>query len=296
MPQNSANQSGPSQPSKPITQTQTNSDQNTQKKTSHTSSHAQTPGSNQVKRPQRNFFTAAEDYKLLYVYRQKKGVLSMTDMVQELSLNSNRSMEAIRDRLKKYIQNLSPEDQDKLKTANSKNPKHYVHWYYDSQTRTRAIEKIDPAPPGAQRSQQFQSHLISRDEINDGSYLQSARTEPAHAHKKLLQKRAHPDYEESETPNLTEKQIMNERISFDKDKFQESAELLPRLKNFKSNLSSEDPKHVQKSALILDQILAHFSSCFGFKYEKILEILNKDKDFKDSISIELLRKKMVEGA
>ena len=39
----------------------------------------------------------------------------MTEMVQELSLKSNRTLEAIRDRLKKYIQNLSDEGAEMLK-------------------------------------------------------------------------------------------------------------------------------------------------------------------------------------
>ena len=165
-----------------------------------------------------------------------------------------------------------------------------MHWYYNPQTKTREIDKISEQTPGIHKSNQFQSHIISRDE---GSYVASARTEPAN---KVLGKRPpKEEFDQSETPQLTEKQLQQERVSFDKKKFEETSELYPRLKNFMKILQSRDPKHVQKCAQIMDKVLSHFSSSFGYSYNKTLEFLNAHPDFKDVFNMEQVRQKMVKG-
>jgi len=59
----------------------------------------------------KRWFTVSEDYKIFYKYSINNGMYTLTQIAQDLSCQLDRSGEAIRDRLKRYIQKLRAEDE-----------------------------------------------------------------------------------------------------------------------------------------------------------------------------------------
>ena len=58
----------------------------------------------------KNFFRVREDFNILNFYKNKKDTMSMTEMLSEISIESDRSVDSLKDRLKKYLMHLSSED------------------------------------------------------------------------------------------------------------------------------------------------------------------------------------------
>lgn len=92
----------------------------------------------------RIFFTAGDDCKIL-VEILKKGKKAQSKRAQELTQTLHRSVESIRDRMKKYISKLSPADQKMLKEISRKNPKFFVHFKPGEQKTIDAITAVHPS-------------------------------------------------------------------------------------------------------------------------------------------------------
>lgn len=56
-----------------------------------------------------------DDYYILKNYLEKKGISSTNEIVSDIQSDVNRNKASIKERLKKYIQKLSPEDCNRIK-------------------------------------------------------------------------------------------------------------------------------------------------------------------------------------
>ena len=80
-------------------------------------------------------------------------------MVQELSLKISRTLEAIRDRIKRYICKLSPDDEIKIMECQRSHPNWHIHWIIDKEKGTREIHSISEKPPGLQTQLMLGEHV-----------------------------------------------------------------------------------------------------------------------------------------
>ena len=103
----------------------------------------------------RNYFTVADDYQILEASKSKD-VKPISNIAKEVAHNLHRTPEAVRDRLKRYIVNLSAADQKELAAQAKKNPKWFVHFKADKSDKTKkSIEKIVDVAPALQ-NREFQ--------------------------------------------------------------------------------------------------------------------------------------------
>ena len=58
----------------------------------------------------KNFFKVEEDSEILTYYLDNKDTKKLSDICTQISIHSNRTVNAIRDRLKRYLILLSPTD------------------------------------------------------------------------------------------------------------------------------------------------------------------------------------------
>jgi hypothetical protein len=63
---------------------------------------------------QQNFFRVKEDATILQFWQEKRSEINMPEICSLLAGNLSRSKESIRDRLRKYLILLSPEDKEIL--------------------------------------------------------------------------------------------------------------------------------------------------------------------------------------
>jgi hypothetical protein len=56
-----------------------------------------------------------DDYFILKNYLEKKGISSTAEIVADIQSDVNRNKDSIKERLKKYIAKLSPEDWNRIK-------------------------------------------------------------------------------------------------------------------------------------------------------------------------------------
>jgi hypothetical protein len=75
----------------------------------------------------------------------------MSHIVEDICLKVSRPQEAIKDRIKKYIKDLDPEDEQMLSHANKHNPNYYVHWRSEANGKKR-IDCIVQEQPGLNQS------------------------------------------------------------------------------------------------------------------------------------------------
>lgn len=88
------------------------------------------------------FFTVKEDYLMMFTYKQTTGDLTVFQMSQDLSLLlPNRSAEAIRDRIKRYISKLNVHDEIKIMKASKITPDYFIHWKNCKEKNTEDSEK-----------------------------------------------------------------------------------------------------------------------------------------------------------
>lgn len=103
----------------------------------------------------RNYFTVADDFQILEASKNKD-VKPISNIAKEVADHLHRSPEAVRDRLKRYIVNLSAADQKELAVQAKKNPRWYVHFKADKNDKTKkSIEKIVDVAPALQ-NREFQ--------------------------------------------------------------------------------------------------------------------------------------------
>jgi hypothetical protein len=96
----------------------------------------------------KNYFNVGEDYQLFYNHSLQSGLFTLTQIAQELSCKLERSVESIRDRLKRYIVKLSAEDEIKIMEAARSNPDSHVHWKINVEKGTKEVDHISAKAPG----------------------------------------------------------------------------------------------------------------------------------------------------
>ena len=96
----------------------------------------------------KRYFNVGEDYQLFYNHSLQSGLFTLTQIAQELSCKLERSVEAIRDRLKRYIVKLSAEDEIKIMEAARSNPDWHVHWKINLEKGTKEVDHISAKAPG----------------------------------------------------------------------------------------------------------------------------------------------------
>lgn len=95
----------------------------------------------------RNYFTVGDDLQILEAWKGNQGK-PISNIAKDLARGLNRSEEAVRDRLKRYIKNLSAAEQKELHTHGKKNPKWFVHFKGDKGDKSRkSIEKVADVAP-----------------------------------------------------------------------------------------------------------------------------------------------------
>lgn len=95
----------------------------------------------------RNYFTVGDDLQILESWKSSNGK-PISNLAKELAHALNRSEEAVRDRLKRYIKNLSAAEHKELSAHGRKNPKWFVHFKGDKNDKSKkSIEKIADVAP-----------------------------------------------------------------------------------------------------------------------------------------------------
>lgn len=97
----------------------------------------------------KRFFTVQEDYTLFSIHMNQIGLQTTTQICKELSVKLDRTVESIRDRLKRYIVKMSDEDEIRMFEA-YQNGKYnnYIHWVQNKEKGIREISEISDKPPG----------------------------------------------------------------------------------------------------------------------------------------------------
>lgn len=110
----------------------------------------------------RNYFTVGEDLQILEAFKAGKSKV-LSGIAKGLHANlPGHSAEAIRDRLKRYIKNLSAADEKEIQSHGKKNPKGYVHFKADKNNKNhKVIEKITALPPALHNR-----HFIRRPRVS----------------------------------------------------------------------------------------------------------------------------------
>lgn len=96
----------------------------------------------------RNYFNVAEDNQILEQWKASTGT-AISTLAKNLAASMGRTVESIRDRLKRYITKLTPNDQKEIANQAKKNPKHYIHFKANAD-KTKKIEKVSAVTPALQ--------------------------------------------------------------------------------------------------------------------------------------------------
>ena len=79
-------------------------------------------------RAPRSYYTISQDSLILEKLRKVSKSYTKSQASKDLASQLNRSMESIRDRIKRYLAKLSVSDQKLILNNRRKNGNHYVHW------------------------------------------------------------------------------------------------------------------------------------------------------------------------
>lgn len=93
----------------------------------------------------RQFFTISDDAYILTTLA-KKDKLPQSARALQLANHLNRSVESIRDRIKRYLTKISPTEQAQVKNAAKKTPNYYVHF---TSGKGKSILSINARHPSA---------------------------------------------------------------------------------------------------------------------------------------------------
>jgi hypothetical protein len=96
----------------------------------------------------KNYFTIHEDNIILESIK-KGNEKTKTEISKELALRLNRPIEAIRDRIKRYISKLNATDQASIQREAKKNGNQYI-FFKNNADGSKKIEKIATAQPSLQ--------------------------------------------------------------------------------------------------------------------------------------------------
>jgi hypothetical protein len=95
----------------------------------------------------RNYFTVGDDLQILEAWKASNNK-PISNLAKELSATLHRSEEAVRDRLKRYIKNLSAAEHKELAAHGKRNPKWFVHFKGDkNDKKKKSIEKVAEVAP-----------------------------------------------------------------------------------------------------------------------------------------------------
>jgi len=111
----------------------------------------------------RNYFTLGEDLQIYDLWKSSSDQ-PLSNVAKRLAHELGRSVEAIRDRLKRYITKISPADQKELQQQAKKNPKHFIHFKANSD-KSKKIEKVSAVAPALQNRQFNRRPRISKKKI-----------------------------------------------------------------------------------------------------------------------------------
>lgn len=105
----------------------------------------------------RKYFTVGEDSQILESV-VSGGVVSA--VAKRLAGPLSRSAEAIRDRVKRYLNKIPANEKIQIHQHAKKNPKHYVHFKKDGENKK--IEKIIATQPSLQNRELFRRPRVSK--------------------------------------------------------------------------------------------------------------------------------------
>lgn len=111
----------------------------------------------------RNYFTLGEDLQIYDTWKSA-GSQPVSNVAKKLAHDLGRSVEAIRDRLKRYITKMNAVDQKELQQQAKKNPKFYIHFKANAD-KTKKIEKVSPVAPALQNRQFNRRPRVSKKKI-----------------------------------------------------------------------------------------------------------------------------------
>ena len=118
-----------------------------QPKTFKNPRRAKTPSKKAHRTPvQRRFYTVGQDAIVIQRLQSMKKDDTQTQLAKELSVEFGRSVESIRDRMKRYIKKLSPADQKEVLKEAKSNPGYFVHFKAMGEVY-RKIDKICDKEP-----------------------------------------------------------------------------------------------------------------------------------------------------
>ena len=91
------------------------------------------------------FYTIGEDSQIIDALRKADPKTTKSSVAKELAESLNRSLESVRDRIKRYITKLSAADAKEIQKAAKKNPEHYA--YFKGGDAIKKLEKISAEEP-----------------------------------------------------------------------------------------------------------------------------------------------------
>lgn len=94
---------------------------------------------------EKSYFNVHEDHQIYEAWKNNVG-LPVSNVAKNLHSVLGRSVESVRDRLKRYITKMNVADQKELQNAAKKNPKFYIH-FKTNVDKTKKIEKIVSIAP-----------------------------------------------------------------------------------------------------------------------------------------------------
>jgi len=108
----------------------------------------------------RNYFNVAEDNQILEQWKASTGT-AISTLAKNLAASMGRTVESIRDRLKRYITKLTPNDQKEIANHAKKNPKHYIHFKANAD-KSKKIEKVSSVTPALQNREFIRKPRVSK--------------------------------------------------------------------------------------------------------------------------------------
>lgn len=123
-----------------------------------------TPKGLKVKRTptSRNYFTVQEDSQILDAIEKSGVVVSSAAKAISTTL-PNRTIESIRDRIKRYLKNLSANDKKEIHAQARKNPKSYA--YFKKVNKDKKLEKFASIVPSLQNRELVRRPRTSKKKI-----------------------------------------------------------------------------------------------------------------------------------
>lgn len=91
------------------------------------------------------FYTVSDDLQIMEALRKADNKTTKSALAKELAASLNRSVESVRDRIKRYITKLTAADAKEIQKAAKKNPKHYA--YFKGGDGAKKLEKISSEEP-----------------------------------------------------------------------------------------------------------------------------------------------------